>query len=1187
VAGSSVTGIVVKLGVPLALIVALLWAVNQYVSSDAARKIGSVLVLFILVLIAVWILIWIARKTFLVIPALQERRRARARSVTAAQSLSPQEQADLENLERSLDKALKVLRESKLARGRKAAEALYAVPWLLLLGPPGAGKTTALLESGVDFLYSTAPGRRRQTKKGADCDYSFGRDAVVLDLSGNVAADEEEAEVFKGFLDQLKRARKVRPIDGVLVIVSVTELEQTEEQAEALADRLRQRLDLMISRLGIRFPIYVLFTKCDLLEGFPEFFGHFRSRDRAQVWGATISREQRRQTPVAEIVGSEFDRLVESLSAYRLEALAGENDRSKLAKVYSFPARFASLHKQVEGFLAALTQPTPYAERPMFRGFYFASAAVPASQNDGPDAAGLQWDPGLRAATPEEPAPRARSYFLEALFPRVIFADRPLVTLSVDTRLRRRLWLDIVFFATLVSCAVLLVGMTFSFLRNRTLIESTQRAAQLVVDPSWNGRSVSDLTALDQLRDRVAELDRYRKTGPGWALRWGMYTGNDIADASRRVYFRRLRDTFVNPTFAAIQQKLSAFSSGTETPSGYDEFFSDLEAYLMMSEPSKSNASILTNTLSPFWKQSAPQGAEGLALQELRFYAQQLPANDPDLRLTSDVNVVAAAQLALGRYPAIDRLYLRLKEEGNRRLPAYTLAQATGGKSLEYLNSTHDVPGVFTEPGWSTFFKQAAQQANREAVQDDWVLGPAGGALPVGTDYESMLRDRYFTEYVEEWQKFLEGISVRPLTDINDARAALNSLSEPDSALSRILMGVARNTMLRKEPESGTSIASLFSNVLVSIGLSTRVNPSELVDSVTQQFQPLHDMVTSPDGKSPSLIAQYVTALGKVQIRLESLFGSGAQWDQVKAYVDTISNNLSSNEFQDAYRLTAIVDHDCTTKSTQPIGPMLEQPLRQTWVAILKDAGYHLDGLWRSQISDAFRRDLQNSFPLNPGGSDVPLATWSAYFKPHDGTLDAFYEAELKTFLTAQPDGVAPRSLMGAQVPFSASFLDFIGRINTIRQAFFPPGSPDVSLTFDLTPDSTPGVTESLLEIDGQQLRYRNESPAPYSLTWPSKSAAPQARLSIALTGTGERPTIEGIEGDWALFRLLGKATVTAQSATTYTLTWSLPGSDGLKHDVRYRLQARSFRNPFAATFFKGVVCPERVTDVTASAAGN
>jgi type VI secretion system protein ImpL len=422
---------------------------------------------------------------------------------------------------------------------------------------------------------------------------------------------------------------------------------------------------------------------------------------------------------------------------------------------------------------------------------------------------------------------------------------------------------------------------------------------------------------------------------------------------------------------------------------------------------------------------------------------------------------------------------------------------------------------------------------------------------------------------------------------LTEARAALDSLSQQDSALSRLLLNAAANTMLRTEPEKNTSITGLFSSALANLGLSTRVNRAELVDAVADQFQPLYDVITSPDGgKSPSMVADYIAALGKVQIRLESLFGAGTQWDQVKAYVDTIANNLSSNEFQEVYRLTALTNRQCTTRSTRPIGPLLEQPLRQTWVAILKDAGYRLDGLWRTQISDSFKRDLESAFPFNPSGRDVSLPTLSMYLKPHEGTLDTFYEKELKMFLAPAGDGYTPRTLISAQMAFSPAFLEFMEKMNAIRQALFLPGSPDMNLAFDVTPDSTPGVTESLLEIDNQRLRYRNEPPVPHPLTWPSKAGAPPAKLSIALEGTGERPGIQGTEGDWALFRLLAQATVTAQSQTTYTVTWSLPGSDGRKRDVRYKLQARSFKNPFAANFFRGIVCPERVTELPSSSAG-
>jgi type VI secretion system protein ImpL len=1185
---ATVTSLVIKVGVPIALVFAVLYGVDRYVNREARNTVLTILLVFVAVLLVLWLIIWLVRKLISSLSAARARKDT-AQAAAAPTGLGAQERSELTALNENLNTALKVIRESKLAKGRKADEALYAIPWVLLLGPSNAGKTTALKESGVDFAYTTADARSsRRGTAGAGCEYWFSRGAIALDLIGRIAAGEDDFEIFKGFLDQLKKARSRRPIDGVVVTVSLAEiLQQSAEQSELLANTLRQRFDEMIRRLGIRFPIYVLFTKCDQVDGFQEFFANFRTRDRAQVWGATISRDQRRQMPAEQIFVAEFDRLASALSSYRLPLLASEKDSSKLPRIFGFPTRFASFQKRLEDFLGALLQPTPYSERPMFRGFYFAGASATAANDNlaAPQEPVLQWDPDRRQPAVAEPAAQGKSYFLENLFQRIIFADQSLVKASVDTRLKRRLWMDIAFFGTLALSAILLVGMIYSFSENRALIESTRLVGLRLTDAGWDGRRTADLMALQQLRDRVAQLEGFEAGGPRWTLRWGLYSGDSLIESSRRVYLRRLRESFVAPTAAALQKKLYAYATGAETVPSYGEFYSYLKAYLMMAEPSRAEASFLVNSLAPVWKRLAPPDSEAVALDQLRFYADQLPKNRPELRMTSDTNVISVARRALSQYPPIERIFTRLKDEGNRKYQPFTLAQATGGKSLEYLNSSHDVPGVFTEAGWSGYFKNAVAAASKEAVQDDWVLGSAGRSFTAvqtsDADYDRLLRDKYFLEYIDEWQKFLEGVSVRSLADLTEGRAALDSLSQQDSALSRLLMSVAANTMLRKEPEKGTSISSLFSSALATLGLSTRINRTELVDTVVDQFQPLHDLVTSPDGgKTASMLAQYIASLGKVQIRLESLFGAGTQWDQVKAYVDTIANNLSSNEFQESYRLAALANRQCTTRSTRAIGPLLEQPLRQTWASILRDAGYRLDGLWRTQISDNFKRDLGNNFPFNNSGRDVSLSALTQFLKSKEGILDTFYDKELKMFLVPAGDGYAPRTLISGQVAFSPTFLSFLEKLNIIRQSLYPPGTPEIGLTFDLTPDSTPGVTESLLEVDAQRLRYRNETPTPYTITWPSKSGAPQAKLSVALEGSGERPGIQGIEGEWAFFRLLAQARVTVQSQTTYTATWSLPGADGRRREVRYKLQARSFRNPFTPNLFTGVVCPERVTQL-------
>jgi type VI secretion system protein ImpL len=1174
------------ISIGLALLAAGLWAVDNFWGRDKFKIILMILLVFLGALALIWLLVWLARRIFAAASASRERRRERFEAARQS-GASPEEQAELDGLQEQLNLAVRVLRESKLAKGKKADEVLYTLPWILMLGSEEAGKTAVLQECGVDFSYTTAAARKPGRGQAPGCEYWFSRNAVVLDLAGRIGVGEGSFGAFRGFLDQLKRVRRERPLDGVAITISVADiLNRSAQEMEQLASQLRRRCDEMIRRLGIRFPIYVLFTKCDQIEGFKEFFGNLRDRDRAQVWGATISRAQRKHQGAEEIFTQEFDQLVAGLSAYRLQLLASEREAGRQPLIYTFPSRLAALRERVANFMGALLQPTPYSERPMFRGFYLTSSGgTPKAQLQTREAP-QQWEPGRRFAAAEAPpGTAAQNFFLENLFSQVIFADRPPVTANVDKRMRRRLWLDVAFVGTLALCLTLLVGMIFSFAENRTLIEGARQAGLHVADAGWDGKRTSDLMALDDLRQKIEELDKYRTEGPRWTLRWGLYSGGAVEPATRRVYFRRLRDTFVAPVAETLRRKLNGFASGADTSGEYDDFYTLLKAYLMMTDPPRAEESFLYNALAPSWKGASARDAEGVALKQLRFYAQQLPRNDVELHLMQDADIVARARRALSQFPVLIRLYTRLKNEGSAKLQPYTLAVATGGKSLEYLNSSHDVPGVFTEAGWRTYFKNAVAQVSKEIVKDDWVLGPTYSYVPSGqisdADYAKRILDMYFADYSAAWSHFLEGISVRPLADLTEARGALDSFSQQDSALSRLLMNVAGQTMLRRNPEQGGSVADLVSGALATLGLSSKVNREELVAVIADQFAPLHDMVTSPDGKSPALSAQYVEVLGRIHGKLESLFGAGTQWEQVKAYVGMIATNISGDEFHDGYRITSRVTQLCRTKSTQPAGPLLELPLRQCWAAILRDVGFRLDGLWKTRVADTYRRDVEIRFPFNPNGQDLPLSMLTQYLKPGEGTLWSFFEGELKMFLTPSENQWAPASLFGAQVDFSPGFLDFLGKANAVRQSLYSTGGAEPSVTFDLTPEPTPGVTESLLEIDGQRLLYRNERALPQAFTWPGKTGAPQARISISIVNSGERPNIPAIDGEWAFFRLLNRASTVSQTQTTHALTWSLPSADGRKFDVRYKLQARNVQNPFLANFFSRVRCPEKVTQLT------
>src|SRR5213593_3362786 len=239
----------------LALAVAILWAVDTYVGRDKAIIILTVLLVFLAVVLVLWFLYWLIRKIIRAASASRSRREE-ARAAAPRAGATPQEQAELDVLQEKLNTAVRVIQESKLARGRKPEEALYTLPWILLLGPREGGKTTALRESGIDFPYTTAEDRKSaRSKQVSACEYWFSRGGIVLDLAGRVGAEDDSLDVFKGFVDQLKRARRLRPLDGVVVTVSLPEIiGSSPEQMERMANRLRARFDEMIRRMGIRFP---------------------------------------------------------------------------------------------------------------------------------------------------------------------------------------------------------------------------------------------------------------------------------------------------------------------------------------------------------------------------------------------------------------------------------------------------------------------------------------------------------------------------------------------------------------------------------------------------------------------------------------------------------------------------------------------------------------------------------------------------------------------------------------------------------------------------------------------------------------------------------------------------------------------------------------------------------------------
>ena len=226
-------------------------------------------------------------------------------------------------LRKGMLEAINTIKTSKLGLTRGAA-ALYELPWYMIIGNPAAGKSSAIKHSGLTF---PIPGNKAVQGVGGTrtCDWFFTTDGILLDTAGRYSVFDGDRTEWFSFLDLLRKHRSRAPINGILIAVSVAELAGGSPDASIeLAKSLRTRVQELTERLGIHAPVYVIFTKADLVAGFGDFFHDCERAERERVWGATL-RYNRRSTPqdVLAFFDQHFDELHDGLKEMSLASMGG------------------------------------------------------------------------------------------------------------------------------------------------------------------------------------------------------------------------------------------------------------------------------------------------------------------------------------------------------------------------------------------------------------------------------------------------------------------------------------------------------------------------------------------------------------------------------------------------------------------------------------------------------------------------------------------------------------------------------------------------------------------------------------------------------------------------------------------------------------------------------------------------
>ena len=1101
--------------------------------------------------------------------------------------------SELERLRERFDEAM-----AELRRTSSSGQGLYDLPWYLVIGPPGGGKTTLLQSSGLRFPLAERLGVEAIEGVGGtrSCDWWLSDRAVLLDTAGRYTTHDldaaADASTWRGFLDLIRKSRPRQPINGVIVAVSVADLlGRDEPERRRAAQAVKGRLQEVMRGLGIRVPVYVVLTKADLIAGFVEFFEDLDDDAREQVWGVTVPIDESGTSARAlAALRSGVDGLLERLGSLVPQRLEAERASERRRRIHGFPGQLAGMRPLLAGFLDEVVRADRYSMQPLLRGVYFTSAV----RNGAPiDRMGIAYAQrfGLAVRPSPPPAGPAGAFFIKRLLAEVIIGESGLA--GRNRALERRLLAMRLALYGACLLAVLGLGAWWYDGRTRAKAEVAWFDADLEIvregiaaydaEPSQRN-ALPPLDALRHQLDIVSEagfgpaaeiIDRFHLDG---------YVGlrEPIGDAYQRLLRRIMLPRIVHRLEEALREAVRA---------GDAEALADLlELYLRLGSQREFDRDALESWLTSDdeWRLALRPQRRALVERHVGALLDAWPGPRP-----LDPDLIRSARRVLTEVPPVDAIYEALEAEGNRH-PGTELGDIVGLEGLRILErrtaspSAARIPYLYTSEGFHGIFLRRLPGLSRRQFEHDWLLG-ADAAAANERDASALIAAatrRYTDTYIATWHTFLDNIDIRDLRDVRDANAVLAVLSGPRSPVVRLLEFVADNTGLTPRahargsaaPGAGTagagpSAASAPPDVPAAPGTpggtpaATGATAGETAASGAPAGLHAPDLWPgTPIGKAFSDVGLLLGGSGSqppgyADVRQEIIAAYGAinavetASDTGKAAFEAIRRQLRDETRSDPLSRLA------TTAASQP-APLhrilagLPPRLRRV---MLSEARRYLDDLWRRDVAGECTRAIHARYPVHRDGRDeITVEDFGSFFGP-GGTLDRFRTSYLVDFIDVSDRSWRNRVLWNDALGLSSRLLDALRDAAVVRSTFFRNGTPAPSVEFTLTPTYLDAdAVRVVVDAGSQLLSYRHEPPRDFNLVWPDPDGS--RRVTVTMTGVDGVSASLDATGRWAWFRMFDRLGL---RATGLADKFAVPvGIRGMK--AAFELHADSTVNPFA-----------------------
>jgi type VI secretion system protein ImpL len=1072
----------------------LVWALARLLELEGSDRLTLVLGLGLLGIIAAAVLVWY----FL-------------RELRDKEGPPPPGQGD------EIDNAIATAR-ARLVTAKYAEQSrLSRLPMVVTLGAVGSAKTTIMLRSGLDpDLLAGEVQRGDATVATRVVNLWYSSKTIFLEVGGKLSSDGGR---FTRLIKHLQPSRLAAVLSAgsqaprvAIVCLSIEDLTRPggAEQVMTNARELRARLLEISQRLGIRLPVYVMFTKADRIPYFTDFVRNFSQDEAREVFGTTLPFDTGSASTYGDRtstrVTNAMQKLAGGLAIQRLQYLPRETQPDAIYGGYEFAREFRKLIPLATQFLVELCRPSQLEVSPVLRGFYFTgvraiivddgvAAQAPVQRQADPlnmDATqafvpamyGVAQAPTGPVGSTSRKVPQW--VFLGRFFKDVVLKDRVALAATgggAKVNLLRRAAL-----ATVTAVTVIFIfGMIISFARNRKLIRSADSTVRSLISAALPPNDVLNIEALqrlDTLRAITQRVSDWEREGSPLGFHWGLYSGKALYARLRSIYFIRFDSLMYQATFNNLSRDLRNMPQIPFDSADYPASYDLLKAYIITtSRNDKSTPEFLGPVLTRVWGEVFRPNEErtGLALPQFSYFASEL-AHDNPLPFPMDTAAVRNAQAYLKRFGGEAQIYQIMRADANRQpgIAPFDYAAAFPA-AAGVVQAPYVVEGAFTRRGWN-FMQDGFKNIEKYFSGEDWVSGTDRPSEIEIRTVTNKVRDMYLADYIKAWQTVLAQAKIAPLGGVADAARKMNRLGGNPSPLMQLFNQVSLNVAV-----DSAMAASIFLPVrVVSPPDSTQLfgeKTDPYLQAVLAMGTALEQVASAPPGQADGPVgeAKSQAATAKNTARnLGLLFGSDPR---------SVGPDVSRLLLEGINRIDPLLGN-------VGIG------------AINKSGG---------DLCSTAGRVLLKA-PFNPNGTAATLEEVNAFFNRTDGALVNLFNSQLNNYMVRQGNSYVAKP--GSSIKINPRFRDFFTRAMQLSAALYPEGQPGPRMAFTFRALLSGNIKFATFTVDGTARPFSVTRGGDQGFTWIA-SESQEAKIEANVGGNPQ--TIRGT-GAWSVFQLFAKA---------------------------------------------------------------